>query len=294
MRYFPAVMALTLGLAACSDTEPSAAPTTPAITRAATLPATTAAATTTEATAPPTTEPEQCLTLRYEGYAQVELVSPEGTRVLIDVGTPTRLSAPAAAADLLLTTHTHWDHYVAAFQRSFPGQQLMTQEGTLDAPGVHIQGIASAHTSRQQPKPQGGYNYLYVIDMAGLRVAHFGDIGQDDLTPEQVSALGDIDVVITQFANPYSDMDATNRKGFHLVEQVAPRLIVPTHLDNPAADLLPTYWPGAYSTSPAITVCPSGLPDTTEFLLLTDNADGFAARLQLPELAPADCICPQP
>ena len=289
MRYFPAAVALTLGLVACSDTEPSTAPTTSAAITT-TLPATTAAATTTEATAPPTTQPEQCITLRYEGYAQIELVAPEGTRVLIDIGTPARLSSPAVAGDILLTTHTHWDHLDEAFQASFPGQQLMISEGTIDAPGVHIQGLASVHRSTQRPKPEGGYNYLYVVEMAGLRIAHFGDIGQDELTPEQLTALGAVDIVITQFANPYSDMDSANRKGFHLMEQLAPRLIVPTHLDNGSAALLPTYWPGAFAGQ-AITVCPSGLPATTEFLLLSDNADGFAAKLQLAALTPTDCVC---
>jgi len=129
------------------------------------------------------------------------------------------------------------------------------------------------------------------VDMAGLRIAHLGDIGQDELTPEQLALLGTVDVVITQFANPYSDMDAVNRKGFHLVEQLAPRLVVPTHLDNPSAALLPTYWPGARASAGPITVCPSGLPATTEFLLLGDNADGFADALQLPVLSPTDCVC---
>lgn len=238
-----------------------------------------------------TTQPEQCLTLRHENYAQFELVAPEGTRVLIDVGDPGRLSSPATPADILLTTHTHWDHYDERFQASFPGQQLFTSVGAIDAPGVHIEGIASAHRNSQRPKPEGGYNYIYLVEIAGLRVAHFGDIGQDALSPEQLAALGTVDVALGQVANPYSDMDARNRKGFNLIEQVTPRLFIPTHVDRATAALLPTYWPGTQATGAAITVCQSGLPETTEFLLLDANAADFAAGVQLAMHTPTDCVC---
>ena len=300
MRRFPAAVLLILGVMGCADTAGDSSPgdtAGSAVPTSASVVTTSAPASevpTADATVPPTTEPEQCLTLRYENYAQVELVSPQGTRVLIDVGDPSRLSSPPTADDILLTTHTHWDHYEESFQTSFPGQQLFIREGTLDAPGVHVDGIASVHRSTQRPLPEGGYNYLYIIDVAGLRVAHFGDIGQDDLTPEQLSVLGTVDVAISQLANPYSDMDAANLKGFHLMQQLAPRLLIPTHVDRATASRLPGYWPGAQAVGSPLTICPSGLPATTEYLLLGDNATQFAANLQLPVLTPTDCVCAEP
>ena len=64
------------------------------------------------------------VTLYHEGYAQVELISPQGTRVLIDVADPSALISPATEEDILLTTHGHSDHFDADFADSFPGQQL--------------------------------------------------------------------------------------------------------------------------------------------------------------------------
>lgn len=301
MRRHPCLLLIAAScLAACTESDPAgegsspssvstAAPAssgTSSSTVAPTSPSTSAATTT-------TSPPEQCLTLRHENYAQFELIAPEGTRVLIDVGDPGRLSSPVAPADILLTTHTHWDHYDERFQASFPGQQLFTSVGRIDTPGVHIEGIASVHRNSQRPTPEGGYNYIYLVEIAGLRVAHFGDIGQDELSPEQLATLGTIDVALSQVANPYSDMDARNRKGFDLMKQLAPRLFIPTHVDRATAALLPEYWLGAQATGAAITICPSGLPDSTEFLLLDVNASDFAGQLQLPLHTPTDCVCRQ-
>lgn len=304
MRRHPSLLLVAAScLAACSATDPAGegasvpsvstvAPASSETSSSIVVPTTPGTSpTTSTSAATTTTQPEQCLTLRHENYAQFELIAPEGTRVLIDIGDPSRLSSPATPADILLTTHTHWDHYDERFQASFPGRQLFTSVGTIDAPGVHVEGIASAHRNSQRPKPEGGYNYIYLVEIAGLRVAHFGDIGQDQLSPEQLAQLGTVDVALSQVANPYSDMDARNRKGFELMAQLAPRLFIPTHVDRSTAALLPDYWPGTQATGAEITICPSGLADTTEFLLLDANVADFAGRLQLPLHTPTDCVC---
>ena len=148
------------------------------------------------------TDPE--VTIIYEGNAQFELINAAGTRVLVDVASPDALSSPATGADVLLTTHGHADHVNSNFLKSFPGQQLNAAEGQIILADVSIKGVKSAHTAL---KDIDGSNYIYIIDMADLRIAHFGDIGQDELTSEQLTALGDVDIALTQLRNSYSQMD---------------------------------------------------------------------------------------
>ena len=88
------------------------------------------------------------MTLIYEAYAQFEIIDPAGQRVLVDISDPEKLSYPVSATDILLTTHTHWDHYKPEFQAAFPGDQLFVQAGSLSLSGVEIQGLASAHNAR--------------------------------------------------------------------------------------------------------------------------------------------------
>ena len=132
--------------------------------------------------------------LYYSDPAQVELISPKGSRVLIDVCSPERLSSPPTGKDVLLTTHNHGDHRRLDFVKSFPGKQLDMKAGEIKLKDATICSIASAHNEGDEFKKEGGSNYIFIIDMAGFRIAHFGDIGQEALTPEQLKALGKVDI----------------------------------------------------------------------------------------------------
>jgi hypothetical protein len=239
------------------------------------------------ATPPPTSTPGPDVTVYYEGYAQFELISPEGRRVLIDVFDPDLLSSPPTEDDILLTTHRHEDHYLASFVSSFPGPQILNQVGRINAPDVSIQGIASAHSAREIPVPNGGSNYIYVIDMAGLRFAHFGDIGQTELSQEQLDALGEVDVAMILIGGMCSAADGNS---FNLLEQIQPRLIIPTHADMDslarATETWDTYYgaPWVYvSEITSVGIGHSDLSDETKFLMMGEWAVACHEIYELPE-----------
>ena len=209
-----------------------------------------------------------CVLLYYGGYAQFEVISPNGQRVLVDIYDPGKISSPAVESDILLTTHTHWDHLNEDFQTNFPGLQLFVQTGVLEVPGAIIQGIASSHNVGDRLRQEGGTNYIYLIEIGGLRIAHFGDIGQKALTEEQLTVLGAVDIAITQINNPYSEMNAENRKGINLMDQVQPRLIIPTHSNLDTIKLALEQWDGYYTESPRVKICESDLSQNGTKLLL--------------------------
>lgn len=233
-----------------------------------------------DTTSTPTLTPP-CVIIYYEENAQVELISSQGVRVLVDVYDPGLLSAATNEGDILLTTHTHWDHLNSDFLESFPGRQLMNEVGAIEADGVRIQGIPSVHNAGEVFRPEGGANYIYVMEINNLRIAHFGDIGQDALTLEQLDILGKVDVAITQLANPYSDMNAENQKGIKLMEQVGPKLIIPTHINLDAAKLAVAHWQGLYSDQPSVNLCLPDLTKQTSILLMGQSATRFGERLDL-------------
>lgn len=232
----------------------------------------------------PTSLPKQCVTLSYSKNAQVEILNPDGSRVYIDINDPTLLGSLPKETDVLLTTHTHYDHINETFLNDFPGQQLFTRTGSLKQGEVTILGIASAHNVGDRLKDEGGTNYIYLIDSGGLRIAHFGDIGQDKLTSDQLDAIGQVDVAIMQLSNSYSDMSAENQKGFHLMEQVMPKLIIPTHLNLDAARLAGQKWPAFFTDQLSIEICPANLADSTQLLLMGENASKLHEPLNLPEV----------
>ena len=157
-------------------------------------------------------------------------------------------------------------------------------EGEIETPDATIRSIASAHTEDDPLLPKNGSDYIFIVDMGGLRIAHFGDIGQTALTAGQLQALGNVDIAITQFDNSFSHMDAINKKGFRLMEQVKPRLILQTHTSVAAVELARTLWPVLYSEQPEVTVTAERLPAETSLLLLGDDAAFYAG------LAPAEKV----
>jgi hypothetical protein len=85
-----------------------------------------------------------------------------------------------------------------------------------------------------------------------------------------------VDIAVTQFENSFSHMDAINQKGFRLMEQVRPRLILQTHTSPAAVQHAATLWPVLVSARPSVTVTAADLPAATSLLLLRDAAAFYA------------------
>ena len=236
-------------------------------------------------TPPPATSTPQepKVKITYEENAQFELVSPQGTRVLIDIADPSKLTSPATAQDILLTTHSHGDHYDSTFVKSFLGQQLTFQEGEIKQADVAIKAIKAAHNAT----PPDGSDYLYVVDMGGLRIVHFGDLGQEKLTQDQMDQLGAVDVALSQLENSYSAMSLANKKGFNQMEQVKPRLLIPTH-GNGNMEVLKYalgLWKDGYADSGPVAIGRSDLPaGGTKLLVMGDKllVPAYQKLLKLP------------
>ncbi len=219
----------------------------------------------------------------YEEYAQFELISPAGFRVLIDVMDPGRLSSPPSAQDVLLTTHGHFDHFQQDFADSFPGEELRMRAGIIEGPDYLITGIPSAHNEGVAFFQSGGSNYIFLVEMGGLRIAHFGDIGQLQLTDSQLQMLAPLDIAIIQLANRFSDMNLQNRKAFGLIDQIGPRLLIPTHLDEDTVAHAAERFPAFYSLENPLPIRADQVSDETQLLLLGDSARRYAPVLGLDE-----------
>jgi L-ascorbate metabolism protein UlaG (beta-lactamase superfamily) len=221
------------------------------------------------------------ISLTYGDNAQVELVTPAGRHVYIDVYNTAQLIKDPSADDILLTTHLHDDHYYASFVDAFPGRQIFDQTGRIELPDVTITGLAAGHNSSDAFLEKGGTDYIFVIDTGGLRFVHFGDIGQDALTPGQLNAIGKVDVAVMQLSNGYSNMDATNLKGFNLMDQVKPRLLIPTHSDSATIKLAVERWTGYASDARTVTLSSATLPAERSILILGNMAPAYAAIYNL-------------
>jgi hypothetical protein len=228
----------------------------------------------------PSTAGAPGLTIIYEENAQVELIAASGRRVLVDVAASSRLSKPAGTEDILLTSHAHSDHYDPNFVDTFPGQKITIEQADIRLDDVTISSIPAAHDDGGVMAPKDGSDYVFVIDMAGLRVVHFGDLGQTELSADQLAKIGKVDVAISQLYNTYSSMDATNQKGFNQMKQVGPRILIPTHLSPGTAELAVSTWSATYATAP-LSLTGARLPARTTVVFMGGMAASYGQEYKL-------------
>jgi L-ascorbate metabolism protein UlaG (beta-lactamase superfamily) len=225
--------------------------------------------------------------ITYQGGSQVMVITPSGNRIFIDVSTASMLPKNLSAKDTLLATHDHNDHYIADWAPNFPGHKLFFTKGQITLSDAVITCLPSAHDTKDPIKDTGGTDYIMLIETAGLRIAHFGDIGQDALTEDQMKALGHIDVAFIQTDNNHSTMDSSNKKGFKLMEQFKPTLVMFTHttlssLKYAMTNFQQPYWAAKTDT---IVVNKGNLPkDGIHLVVIGSNALNHAT--QFPQAIP--------
>jgi hypothetical protein len=219
------------------------------------------------------------LKIYFEEGSQVELVDPAGTRVLIDVYDETKLTAPPTAADILLTTNAQNEAFNATFQSTFPGRKLYTESGDFTFGDLKVTSIVAAE---HDDNVAVGTNRIYVFEFGGLRVAHLGWTGQAALTDEQLAKLGRVDVAFSAMFD-LTGTDPTDARPLKLIEQLKPRLFVPTELKLATLEAAKGKWPGQYTSKAVLTLTRDQLPETTTVLFMGRMSKGYGSMMSYPE-----------
>jgi L-ascorbate metabolism protein UlaG (beta-lactamase superfamily) len=125
--------------------------------------------------------------------------------------------------DLLLVTHEHLDHNGVGAIDGDP-VTLRSTAGRLESPLGEVVAVASEHD--RAAGTERGPNTLFCFEMGGRRVAHLGDLGQAALRPEQVEALGHVDVLFVPVGGGPT-MGA--EEATEVVSTLAPGVVIPMH-----------------------------------------------------------------
>jgi len=211
--------------------------------------------------------------LSYLGHASFKWVTPSGTRIVID---PYRNRSgrhwfdrrfPQVEADLVLVTHTHFDH--DAIDRVTGHPEVLDTAGFKRGTDYLIQGLTGRHA---RAEAYGKENRILVIQVSGVRFCHWGDNGAQ--VPDDLSrTLGRIDVLMLPVDE--SEHVLTLSEVAEVIERLSPRVIVPTHylipgLTSPQSTLEPI--DGWLARQPrvrrisasGVTLAPHTLPQTQE------------------------------
>lgn len=127
------------------------------------------------------------------------------------------------AADLLLVTHEHGDHNGV---EAISGDPVVVRStaGTHESPVGPVIGIASEHDD--VAGTLRGPNTFFVFSFGGKRIAHLGDLGQAALRPEQIAALGEIDLLFVPVGGGFT---IGAEQATEVAHVLGAKVVVPMH-----------------------------------------------------------------
>ncbi len=184
------------------------------------------------------------------------ITSSKGETVVVDPTEMPPRSLVELNPALIASTHGHMDHVDMKYTDSYSCPKISYFETDMKTRDFHVYSILSGHNGNTP----GRSNVIVVFEVDGLRIAHLGDLGQDSFTKEQLKALGKIDIAFMQFVNSYSSMTLENKKGFNLMDELKPTVIIPTHFIDQALPVFNEKYGDIAEYTNALSVSRADLP----------------------------------
>jgi L-ascorbate metabolism protein UlaG (beta-lactamase superfamily) len=189
---------------------------------------------------------DKSLKLRWYGQSFFQLETAGGKKVVFDPHNIPEFGRPQVSADVICVSHLHTDHaQLEAVENSRAARVFMGLKepakgrqpdwNRIDETvgGVRVRSLGTYHDAENGVRR--GKNTVFVVEADGLVVCHLGDLGHE-LSPEQVRAIGPVDVLLVPIGGVYTLNGETAQA---VMKAVKPRrLTVPMHYGVPGYDEL--------------------------------------------------------
>jgi L-ascorbate metabolism protein UlaG (beta-lactamase superfamily) len=172
-------------------------------------------------------------------------------------------------AQIVAKTHDHKDHNNL---KTVTGEPIeVTGPGEYEIKGVAIVGISTFHDNSNGS--ERGKNTVYNFQIEGLNIVHLGDLGQDQLTQDQLEEIGSCDILMIPVGGTYT---IYSKKATEIVSQLEPRIIIPMHYGvdglkfplDPVDNFLKEMGVENAEPQPKLTITKDKLPDEPQTIVL--------------------------
>ncbi len=137
----------------------------------------------------------------------------ESLSILIDPIDPkTNVKLSKQKADVCVFTNTKTE------TEGFEGF-LINEPGEYEIKGIYIKGISCPDCDKKDQN-----DYIYTIEAEDIKICHLGNLKQKELSPKQLSAIGEVDVLIIPVGGDYV---LDEKEASEIINQIEPRIIIP-------------------------------------------------------------------
>lgn len=187
--------------------------------------------------------------IRWYGQSFFQVEDADGRTFAFDPHAIPAFGRVMVRADFVCVSHPHDDHaMIEMIDIGKPDKRIAendvyrgvieTKTGkqewkTIDEKrgNIRIRNIATYHDTMNGL--QRGKNSIFIINVDGIVICHLGDLGHE-LTPEQVKAIGKVDVLMVPIGGIYTINGEQAQK---VMKQLKPRLyVLPMHYGVPGYD----------------------------------------------------------
>jgi L-ascorbate metabolism protein UlaG (beta-lactamase superfamily) len=214
---------------------------------------------------------ENDVRLTFIGHATFLIESPHGVRIATDYNDAVGLPV---MPDIVTMNHAHPTHYT---EHPDPGIKIVLRGWNDDgSPAVHdlvFGDVRVRNVPTNLRAAAGGTerygNSVFVFEVASLCIVHLGHL-HHTLTPEQLAAIGPVDVVMAPVDGTYT-LDLAGM--IEVLRSLKAALIVPMHffgasgLERFLAVARPS-WPIEMEPTPSVVVSRATLPSRATVLVL--------------------------
>lgn len=136
------------------------------------------------------------------------------------------LKLPKLEADIVLVSHDHYDHNNVKAVAGSPF--VISGPGEYEVKDISVKGIHSWHDEKQGA--ERGSNTIYTIEAEEMRLCHLGDLGQAELSAEQLENIGDVDILMIPVGGAYT---IDSKGALKMMSQIEPKVTLPMHYALP-------------------------------------------------------------
>ena len=158
--------------------------------------------------------------IKFYGHACFSVENKDSVVVTDPYNDEIGLKLPSLKADVVTVSHDAKPYNKTS---SISGEPMVLDwPGEYERGGVHFKGVHSFHNHKDDAEQLP--NTIFVIDMDDIRFCHLGAQGTK-LTPEQLEAIGDVDILFVPIGGAGHSIDS--KKAKEVIEQIEPRIVIP-------------------------------------------------------------------